>query len=78
MAINQLGDGSADGWQTPNTKGGFFGATPVAQPGATTAPITTAATTTTPYGFATSGQANAIVTWVVAVDAALKALGLVA
>lgn len=31
MAINQLGDGSADGVQAPNTKLGFYGATPVAQ-----------------------------------------------
>lgn len=31
MAINQLGDGSQDGVQTPNTKLGFYGAVPVAQ-----------------------------------------------
>jgi hypothetical protein len=31
MAINQLGDGNPDGWQTPNTKGAFYGATPIAQ-----------------------------------------------
>ena len=31
MAINQLGDGSSDGIQAPNTKAGFFGATPVVQ-----------------------------------------------
>lgn len=31
MAINQVGDGSADGVQLPNTKLGLFGATPVAQ-----------------------------------------------
>jgi hypothetical protein len=30
MAVNQLGDGSADGVQLPNTKVGFYGATPVA------------------------------------------------
>jgi len=30
MAINQLGDGSQDGVQTPNTKLAFYGATPVA------------------------------------------------
>jgi hypothetical protein len=30
MAVNQVGDGSADGVQTPNTKLGFYGATPVA------------------------------------------------
>lgn len=31
MAINQLGDGSADGVQLPNTKLGVFGAAPAAQ-----------------------------------------------
>lgn len=30
MTINVLGDSSADGVQLPNTKVGFFGATPVA------------------------------------------------
>lgn len=45
MAINQLGDGNPDGWQTPNTKGGFFGATPVARPSVTW-PNTGTATTT--------------------------------
>lgn len=32
MAINQVGDGSSDGVEFPNTKLGFYGATPVAQP----------------------------------------------
>ena len=45
MAINQLGDGNTDGWQTPNTKGGFFGATPVSRPSVTW-PNTGTATTT--------------------------------
>lgn len=31
MAVNQIGDGSADGVQAPNTKLGFYGITPVAQ-----------------------------------------------
>lgn len=31
MAANQLGDGSADGVQLPDTKIGFYGATPSAQ-----------------------------------------------
>ena len=31
MAINQLGDGNPDGVQTPDTKLGFYGTTPVAQ-----------------------------------------------
>lgn len=45
MAINQLGDGNPDGAQLPNTKMGFFGATPVAQPSVTW-PNTGTATTT--------------------------------
>lgn len=31
MSVNQMGDGSADGVQFPNTKAGFYGATPVSQ-----------------------------------------------
>lgn len=45
MAINQLGDGNPDGVQLPDTKAGFFGATPVAQPSVTW-PATATATTT--------------------------------
>lgn len=45
MAINQLADGNPDGAQLPNTKMGFFGATPVAQPSVTW-PNTGTATTT--------------------------------
>jgi hypothetical protein len=32
MAVNQVGDGGADGVQLPATKVGFYGATPAAQP----------------------------------------------
>jgi hypothetical protein len=45
MAINQLGDGHADGVQLPDTKLGFFGSDPVAQP-ATIADATNTTTTT--------------------------------
>lgn len=38
------------------------------------APAATAATNSTPYGF-TQAQANAILTWIIAADAQLKALG---
>ena len=31
MAVNQIGDGSADGVQAPATKLGFYGITPVSQ-----------------------------------------------
>lgn len=45
MTIQQIGDGHADGVQFPDTKAGFFGATPVAQPSVTW-PNTGTATTT--------------------------------
>lgn len=44
MSINQLGDGNPDGVQLPDTKAGFFGADPVAQPSVTW-PNTATATT---------------------------------
>lgn len=61
-----FGNGRPDGaiFVSTGKKGAFFGATPVVQPvGATQAAvavavITTAATSTTPYGFATITQAN--------------------
>ncbi len=56
---------------------GFFGATGDDQLTATTAPAATAATSSTPYGYS-QAQADAIVTWIRAVDAHLKALGLIA
>lgn len=45
MALQQVGDGHADGVQLPNTKAGFFGTTPVARPSVTW-PNTGTATTT--------------------------------
>jgi UDP-N-acetyl-D-mannosaminuronic acid transferase (WecB/TagA/CpsF family) len=59
---------------------GFYGATPIAQrSGAAQAAVaTTAATTTTPYGFTTLTQANAIVTLVNELRAAMVAAGLIA
>lgn len=45
MAANQLGDGNPDGVQLPDTKAGFYGATPIAQPSVTW-PATGTATTT--------------------------------
>jgi UDP-N-acetyl-D-mannosaminuronic acid transferase (WecB/TagA/CpsF family) len=57
---------------------GFYGATPAAQ-GATggAAVTTTASTSTSPFGYATSTQANAIVTLVNGIQAQLVALGLI-
>lgn len=79
MAIKQLSDGGADGvrlGQSATDKVAFYGATPAVQIPVTTAPAATAATSTTPFGYS-QAQADAIVTWVRAVDAALKARGLI-
>jgi len=62
MPVNQLGDGGPDGIQAPDTKIGFYGATPVAQPAAI-ADATDAATAIT--------KLNAVI-------AALETLGLIA
>lgn len=43
-----------------NQKLGFFNATPVVQAAAITAPVATAATNVTPFGYATAAQADAI------------------
>jgi len=80
MAVKQLSDGGSDGTvlgQSSVDKVGFYGADPSAQLAATTAPAATAATTSTPYGYSQT-QADAIVTWIRAVDAELKAKGLIA
>jgi hypothetical protein len=45
MTAQQIGDGNTDGVQFPDTKAGFFGASPVAKP-VVTWPDTTTATTT--------------------------------
>lgn len=57
----------------------FYGVTPVVQrAGAAQAAVgTTASQTTTPYGFSTSTQADAIVTLVNEIRAALVASGLI-
>lgn len=72
---------SDDGYvvgQSTSSKVGFYGATPIAQrSGASQAAVTTAAaTSTTPFGYATSTQADAIVTLVNEIRATLVALGL--
>lgn len=81
MAAYQVGDGNPDGISlgaSASEKVGFYGVTPVIQASTTAAPVSTAATSTSPYGFATSTQADAIVTWVRAVDTALKNIGIIA
>ena len=58
---------------------GFYGTDPVSQPATIAAVSTTAATSTTlAFGYTTSTQADAIVTSLNSVIAALKAVGLVA
>lgn len=77
MAVNQVGDGSADGVQLPNTKAGFFGVAPVAQPAAPGSILSTSAVVQGGYGYATT-QATALITTVNALRAAMVALGLTA
>lgn len=81
MAIGkQLSDNNPDGTVLGQSgdKIGFFGvATPTVKATGFVAPIATAATNTSPFGFATGAQADAIVTWVRAVDAELKAKGFI-
>lgn len=78
MAATYLGDGSPEGsvFGRSGDKIGFFGTAPSAIKTGFTAPAATAATSTTPFGYA-EAQANAIVTWIRAVDAELKAKGLI-
>lgn len=69
MAVRQLSHGNSDGTmlgQSATDKVGFFGVTAAVQPtsanqaAVATSTITTAATSTTPYGYATTTQADAI------------------
>ena len=81
MAARQLSDARTDGQklgQSATDKVAFHGATPVVQrSGAAQAAVsTTASTTTTPAGYATTTQANAIVTLVNEIRATLVANGL--
>jgi hypothetical protein len=82
-AVRQLSGADTDGTslgQSATDKISLYGATPVAQRSgsAQAAVTTTAATSTTPFGFSTSTQANAIVTLVNELRAALVALGAIA
>lgn len=65
--------------QSASDKVGFYGKTPVAQRASASqaAVTTTAATTTTPWGFSTSAQADAVVTLVNEMRAALVAVGII-
>lgn len=81
MAARQHSDARPDGQQfgqSASDKIGFHGATPVAQrSGAAQAAVaTTGATNTTPYGYTTQAQADAIVTLVNEMRATLVAKGI--
>lgn len=77
MAVKELSDGSPDGarlGQSATDLVGFYGATPVDQPAALTAQLTTIThtapgtpdyaiqdlTTTSPYGFVTKDEGNSV------------------
>lgn len=80
MAVNQLGDGSADGVQLPNTAFGAFGVAPVTQPGASAVYSTGAAGATTSVYLNTTftGNVGTSAYSIGGLVAALKALGLIA
>jgi hypothetical protein len=80
MPVTQLSNGNTDGvalGQSATDLVGFHGATPVARVSGFVAPAATAATNSSPFGYSQT-QADAIVTWIRAADAALKAKGLIA
>lgn len=81
MATNQLSDARSDGTvlgQSTADKVAFYGSTPIVQrTNATQAAVgTTASTTSSPAGYTTTTQANAIVTLLNEIRATLVALGL--
>lgn len=80
MAIEYLGTGNDDGFALGRSgdKISFYGTTAAAQPSTIASVTTTAATTATPYGYSTSTQADAIVSALNSVVAALKTLGIIA
>lgn len=79
MAVEQLSKGNSDGTslgQNATDLAGFHG-TAVVRAAAITSPSSTATTSTTPFGFSTSTQADAMVTAVRAILAAIQAKGIV-
>lgn len=80
MAVHHLSDGNDDGvtvGQSTTDKVSLYGVTPIAQrAGAAQAAVTTtAATTTSPWGFGSAAQADGIVTLVNELRAAMVAIG---
>ena len=82
MAVRHLSDGNDDGTvlgQSITDKVALHGSVPVAQrAGAAQAAVTTTgATSTTPYGFSSAAQADAIVTLVNELRAAIVEKGVI-
>lgn len=83
MAVNNPTPLQASYANTPGVGGnaggttlGFYGTTPITRPAAPTQPVSTASTQTTPFGYSTQAQADAITTGVRTLIAALSsALG---
>jgi hypothetical protein len=81
MATEQIGGRTPDGivvGAAATDKVGFFGATPVVQQTTFSAVATTGATQSSPFGFADSTQANALVSNVNSIRTALRNVGIVA
>ena len=79
MAVRELSDANADGTrlgQSSSDPIGFYGAAVTTRPTVTAYTTTTAATSTSPWGFATSTQADAVNTAARQAVTALRALGL--
>lgn len=79
MAGSQPYDGGSGGLTLGNTTTalvGFYGTAGVGQAVAPTAPLGTAPSTTTPYGFTTYAQAAAVLAVCISTQLALKNLGL--
>ena len=82
MSVKHLSDGNPDGTclgQDSSDKIGFYGTTPIAQrSGAAQAAVgTTASTASSPVGYSSTTQADAIVTLVNELRAALVAVGII-
>jgi hypothetical protein len=81
MPVRELSDGNPDGTRLGNASSdllGFYGlTTPIVRPSVTAYTTTTAATSTSPWGFGTSTQADAVNTAVRQMATALRSLGLV-
>lgn len=80
MTAKQILDGHPDGTKIGGAADliGMYGATPVAQAGAITSPGSTASTGSSPVGYGSTTQADAVVTAVRAIVLALKNLGITA